>query len=57
MLSTMQHQLGHAVEDAAGYVTAKNKLKSGSLFVGINFFSWYSYLNTCIIACNFFSIR
>lgn len=39
MLSAMQHQLGHAVEDAAGYVTAKNKLKFGSLFVSIRFYS------------------
>ncbi|XP_065932148.1 uncharacterized protein [Magallana gigas] len=32
MLYNIQHQIGHAVEDAAGDVTAKNKLKSGSLF-------------------------
>lgn len=47
MLSNIQHQIGHAVEDAAGDVTAKNKLKSGSLFVSI---IQHFYLNTYINA-------
>lgn len=47
MLSNIQHQIGHAVEDAAGDVTAKNKLKSGSLFVSIFIALLFEYVYKC----------
>lgn len=47
MLSNIQHQIGHAVEDAAGDVTTKNKLKSGSLFVSIFIALLFEYVYKC----------